>query len=201
MHLIKNSKARLLGIIFPIIVGVLLLVDGIISSIYGTNASVFGYFSYVASILLIGAGLLFYFAKNEQFGITLASSIIMLVMIGAFVYLTVYYGVVAFSILNPIAITSFVFALLVSISYLVMLVFIFLFGIEVFNNIATIVLTLSITTVVAYVFIILFGYLNFVNGTSWTYILRFIVLVLFPLAIVPVVRAIQDAEGEDRHLF
>lgn len=201
MHLIKNSKARLLGIIFPIIVGALLLVDGIISSIYGTNASVFGYFSYVASILLIGAGLLFYFAKNEQFGITLASSIIMLVMIGAFVYLTVYYGVVAFSILNPIAITSFVFALLVSISYLVMLVFIFLFGIEVFNNIATIVLTLSITTVVAYVFIILFGYLNFVSGTSWTYILRFIVLVLFPLAIVPVVRAIQDAEGEDRHLF
>lgn len=201
MHLIKNSKARLLGIIFPIIVGALLLVDGIISSIYGTNASVFGYFSYVASILLIGAGLLFYFAKNEQFGITLASSIIMLVMIGAFVYLTVYYGIVAFSILNPIAITSFVFALLVSISYLVMLVFIFLFGIEVFNNIATIVLTLSITTVVAYVFIILFGYLNFVSGTSWTYILRFIVLVLFPLAIVPVVRAIQDAEGEDRHLF
>lgn len=201
MHLIKNSKARLLGIIFPIIVGALLLVDGIISSISGTNASVFGYFSYVASILLIGAGLLFYFAKNEQFGITLASSIIMLVMIGAFVYLTVYYGVVAFSILNPIAITSFVFALLVSISYLVMLVFIFLFGIEVFNNIATIVLTLSITTVVAYVFIILFGYLNFVSGTSWTYILRFIVLVLFPLAIVPVVRAIQDAEGEDRHLF
>lgn len=201
MHLIKNSKARLLGIIFPIIVGALLLVDGIISSIYGTNASVFGYFSYVASILLIGAGLLFYFAKNEQFGITLASSIIMLVMIGAFVYLTVYYGVVAFSILNPIAITSFVFALLVSISYLVMLVFIFLFGIEVFNNIATIVLTLSITIVVAYVFIILFGYLNFVSGTSWTYILRFIVLVLFPLAIVPVVRAIQDAEGEDRHLF
>lgn len=201
MHLIKNSKARLLGIIFPIIVGALLLVDGIISSIYGTNASVFGYFSYVASILLIGAGLLFYFAKNEQFGITLASSIIMLMMIGAFVYLTVYYGVVAFSILNPIAITSFVFALLVSISYLVMLVFIFLFGIEVFNNIATIVLTLSITTMVAYVFIILFGYLNFVSGTSWTYILRFIVLVLFPLAIVPVVRAIQDAEGEDRHLF
>ena len=201
MHLIKNSKARLLGIIFPIIVGALLLVDGIVSSIYGTNASMFGYFSYVASIFLIGAGLLFYFAKNEQFGITLASSIIMLVMIGAFVYLTVYYGVVAFSILNPIAITSFVFALLVSISYLVMLVFIFLFGIEVFNNIATIVLTLSITTVVAYVFIILFGYLNFVSGTSWTYILRFIVLVLFPLAIVPVVRAIQDAEGEDRHLF
>lgn len=201
MHLIKNSKARLLGIIFPIIVGALLLVDGIISSIYGTNASIFGYFSYVASILLIGAGLLFYFAKNEQFGITLASSIIMLVMIGAFVYLTVYYGVVAFSILNPIAITSFVFALLVSISYLVMLVFIFLFGIEVFNNIATIVLTLSITTMVAYVFIILFGYLNFVSGTSWTYILRFIVLVLFPLSIVPVVRAIQDAEGEDRHLF
>lgn len=201
MHLIKNSKARLLGIIFPIIVGALLLVDGIISSIYGTNASVFGYFSYVASILLIGAGLLFYFAKNEQFGITLASSIIMLVMIGAFVYLTVYYGILAFSILNPIAITSFAFALLVSISYLVMLVFIFLFGIEVFNNIATIVLTLSITTMVAYVFIILFGYLNFVSGTSWTYILRFIVLVLFPLAIVPVVRAIQDAEGEDRHLF
>ncbi len=201
MHLIKNSKARLLGIIFPIIVGALLLVDGIISSIYGTNASIFSYFSYVASILLIVAGLLFYFAKNEQFGITLASSIIMLVMIGAFVYLTVYYGVLAFSILNPIAITSFVFALLVSISYLVMLVFIFLFGIEVFNNIATIVLTLSITTVFAYVFIILFGYLNFVSGTSWTYILRFIVLVLFPLAIVPVVRAIQDAEGEDRHLF
>lgn len=201
MHLIKNSKARLLGIIFPIIVGALLLVDGIISSIYGANASIFGYFSYVASVLLIGSGLLFYLTKNEQFGITLASSIIMLVIIGAFVYLTVRCSLLAFSTFDPIAITSFVFALLVSISYLVMLVFIFLFGIEVFNNIATIVLTLSITTAFAYVFIILFGYLNFVSGTSWTYILRFIILVLFPLAIVPVVRAVQDAEGEDRHLF
>ncbi len=201
MHLIKNSKARLLGIIFPLIAGAMLLVDGIIASIYGTGASMFGYFSYVAGILLIGVGLLFYLTKNEQFGITLGSCIIEFVFIGVFVYLTVICGILAFSTYNVICIIAFIIALLVAISYLVMLVFIFLFGIEIFNNIATIVLTLSITTAVAYVFIILYGYLNFISGTTWTYILRFIVLTIVPFAIVPVVRAHQDAEGEDRYRF
>lgn len=201
MHLIKNSKARLLGIIFPLISGVLLLVDGIISSIYGTGASMFSYFSYVAGILLIGAGLLFYLTKNEQFGITLASCIIELVFVGIFTYLAVVCGILAFTTYDAVAISAFIIVSLVALSYLVMLFFIFLFGIEIFNNIATIVLTLSITTAVAYVFIILFGYLNFMSGTTWTYILRYIVLVVMPFAIVPVVRALQDAEGEDRYRF
>ncbi len=201
MHLIKNSKARLLGIIFPLISGALLLVDGIISSIYGTGASMFSYFSYVAGILLIGAGLLFYLTKNEQFGITLASCIIELVFVGIFTYLAVVCGILAFTTYDAVAISAFIIVSLVALSYLVMLFFIFLFGIEIFNNIATIVLTLSITTAVAYVFIILFGYLNFMSGTTWTYILRYIVLVVMPFAIVPVVRAIQDAEGEDRYRF
>ena len=201
MHLIKNSKARLLGIIFPLISGALLLVDGIISSIYGTGASMFSYFSYVAGILLIGAGLLFYLTKNEQFGITLASCIIELVFVGIFTYLAVVCGILAFTTYDAVAISAFIIVSLVALSYLVMLFFIFLFGIEIFNNIATIVLTLSITTAVAYVFIILFGYLNFMSGTTWTYILRYIVLVLMPFAIVPVVRALQDAEGEDRYRF
>lgn len=201
MHLIENSKARLLGIIFPLISGALLLVDGIISSIYGTGASMFSYFSYVAGILLIGAGLLFYLTKNEQFGITLASCIIELVFVGIFTYLAVVCGILAFTTYDAVAISAFIIVSLVALSYLVMLFFIFLFGIEIFNNIATIVLTLSITTAVAYVFIILFGYLNFMSGTTWTYILRYIVLVVMPFAIVPVVRAIQDAEGEDRYRF
>lgn len=201
MHLIKNSKARLLGIIFPLISGVLLLVDGIISSIYGTGASMFSYFSYVAGILLIGAGLLFYLTKNEQFGITLASCIIELVFVGIFTYLAVVCGILAFTTYDAVAISAFIIVSLVALSYLVMLFFIFLFGIEIFNNIATIVLTLSITTAVAYVFIILFGYLNFMSGTTWTYILRYIVLVVMPFAIIPVVRALQDAEGEDRYRF
>lgn len=201
MHLIKNSKARLLGIIFPLISGALLLVDGIISSIYGTGASMFSYFSYVAGILLIGAGLLFYLTKNEQFGITLASCIIELVFVGIFTYLAVVCGILAFTTYDAVAISAFIIVSLVALSYLVMLFFIFLFGIEIFNNIATIVLTLSITTAVAYVFIILFGYLNFMSGTTWTYILRYIVLVVMLFAIVPVVRAIQDAEGEDRYRF
>ena len=201
MHLIKNSKARLLGIIFPLISGALLLVDGIISSIYGTGASMFSYFSYVAGILLIGAGLLFYLTKNEQFGITLASCIIELVFVGIFTYLAVVCGILAFTTYDAVAISAFIIVSLVALSYLVMLFFIFLFGIEIFNNIATIVLTLSITTVVAYVFIILFGYLNFMSGTTWTYILRYIVLVAMPFSIVPVVRALQDAEGEDRYRF
>lgn len=201
MHLIKNSKARLLGIIFPLISGALLLVDGIISSIYGTGASMFSYFSYVAGILLIGAGLLFYLTKNEQFGITLASCIIELVFVGIFTYLAVVCGILAFTTYDAVAISAFIIVSLVALSYLVMLFFIFLFGIEIFNNIATIVLTLSVTTAVAYVFIILFGYLNFMSGTTWTYILRYIVLVVMPFAIVPVVRAIQDAEGEDRYRF
>ena len=198
MHLIKNSKARLLGIIFPLISGALLLVDGIISSIYGTGASMFSYFSYVAGILLIGAGLLFYLTKNEQFGITLASCIIELVFVGIFTYLAVVCGILAFTTYDAVAISAFIIVSLVALSYLVMLFFIFLFGIEIFNNIATIVLTLSITTAVAYVFILLFGYLNFMSGTTWTYILRYIVLVAMPFSIVPVVRALQDAEGEDR---
>ncbi len=201
MHLIKNSKARLLGIIFPLISGALLLVDGIISSIYGTGASMFSYFSYVAGILLIGAGLLFYLTKNEQFGITLASCIIELVFVGIFTYLAVVCGILAFTTYDAVAISAFIIVSLVALSYLVMLFFIFLFGIEIFNNIATIVLTLSITTAVAYVFIILFGYLNFMSGTTWTYILRYIVLVVMPFSIVPVVRALQDAEGEDRYRF
>ena len=201
MHLIKNSKARLLGIIFPLISGALLLVDGIISSIYGTGASMFSCFSYVAGILLIGAGLLFYLTKNEQFGITLASCIIELVFVGIFTYLAVVCGILAFTTYDAVVISAFIIVSLVALSYLVMLFFIFLFGIEIFNNIATIVLTLSITTAVAYVFIILFGYLNFMSGTTWTYILRYIVLVLMPFAIVPVVRALQDAEGEDRYRF
>ncbi len=201
MHLIKNSKARLLGIIFPLISGALLLVDGIISSIYGTGASMFSYFSYVAGILLIGAGLLFYLTKNEQFGITLASCIIELVFVGIFTYLAVVCGILAFTTYDAVAISVFIIVSLVALSYLVMLFFIFLFGIEIFNNIATIVLTLSITTAVAYVFIILFGYLNFMSGTTWTYILRYIVLVVMPFAIIPVVRALQDAEGEDRYRF
>ena len=201
MHLIKNSKARLLGIIFPLISGALLLVDGIISSIYGTGASMFSYFSYVAGILLIGAGLLFYLTKNEQFGITLASCIIELVFVGIFTYLAVVCGILAFTTYDAVAISAFIIVSLVALSYLVMLFFIFLFGIEIFNNIATIVLTLSITTAVAYVFIILFGYLNFMSGTTWTYILRYIVLVAMPFSIVPVVRALQDAEGEDRYRF
>lgn len=201
MHLIKNSKARLLGIIFPLISGALLLVDGIISSIYGTGASMFSYFSYVAGILLIGAGLLFYLTKNEQFGITLASCIIELVFVGIFTYLAVVCGILAFTTYDAVAISAFIIVSLVALSYLVMLFFIFLFGIEIFNNIATIVLTLSITTAVAYVFIILFGYLNFMSGTTWTYILRYIVLVVMPFAIIPVVRALQDAEGEDRYRF
>lgn len=201
MHLIKNSKARLLGIIFPLISGALLLVDGIISSIYGTGASMFSYFSYVAGILLIGAGLLFYLTKNEQFGITLASCIIELVFVGIFTYLAVVCGILAFTTYDAVAISAFIIVSLVALSCLVMLFFIFLFGIEIFNNIATIVLTLSITTAVAYVFIILFGYLNFMSGTTWTYILRYIVLVVMPFAIIPVVRALQDAEGEDRYRF
>lgn len=201
MHLIENSKARLLGIIFPLISGALLLVDGIISSIYGTGASMFSYFSYVAGILLIGAGLLFYLTKNEQFGITLASCIIELVFVGIFTYLAVVCGILAFTTYDAVAISAFIIVSLVALSYLVMLFFIFLFGIEIFNNIATIVLTLSITTAVAYVFIILFGYLNFMSGTTWTYILRYIVLVVMPFAIIPVVRALQDAEGEDRYRF
>lgn len=201
MHLIKNSKARLLGIIFPLISGALLLVDGIISSIYGTGASMFSYFSYVAGILLIGAGLLFYLTKNEQFGITLASCIIELVFVGIFTYLAVVCGILAFTTYDAVAISAFIIVSLVALSYLVMLFFIFLFGIEIFNNIATIVLTLSITTAVAYVFIILFGYLNFMSGTTWTYILRYIVLAVMPFAIIPVVRALQDAEGEDRYRF
>ena len=201
MHLIKNSKARLLGIIFPLISGALLLVDGIISSIYGTGASMFSYLSYVAGILLIGAGLLFYLTKNEQFGITLASCIIELVFVGIFTYLAVVCGILAFTTYDAVVISAFIIVSLVALSYLVMLFFIFFFGIEIFNNIATIVLTLSITTAVAYVFIILFGYLNFMSGTTWTYILRYIVLVVMPFSIVPVVRALQDAEGEDRYRF